>query len=223
MAKNAKDVKCEFCDKMFSKYGIKNHINIVHNGKIEYVQHFGKRKSDPWNKGLTIDTDERIKLYSQKISDTLIGKPGRKHTEETKEKISKARIKYLEEHPDQVPYLLNHSSVESYPEKYFESILTKTELKYERYYQISIYQLDFAFIEIGVDLEVDGEQHYSNPDVMKSNKKRDIFLKNNDWKVIRIKWGDFKRLKDFEKIEYIKNLLNHINNCDINIPKLLKK
>jgi very-short-patch-repair endonuclease len=219
-----RNIKCDFCDRIFSKYGIKNHINIVHNGKIEFVQHFVKRNSniEPWNKGLTIDTDERIKSYSKKISDTLKGKPGRKHTDETKDKISKARIKYLEEHPDQVPYLLNHSSVESYPEKYFQSILEKTKINYERYYQISIYQLDFAFVEIGVDLEIDGEQHYSNADVMKSNKKRDIFLTKNGWKVIRIKWGDFKRLKDFEKIEYVNKLLSHIN-CEINIPKLLKK
>ena len=43
------------------------------------------------------------------------------HSNETKEKISISRKKYLSEHPDQVPYLLNHySKGESYPEKYFE-------------------------------------------------------------------------------------------------------
>lgn len=220
MTKGIKDVRCEFCDKMFSKYGIKNHINIVHNGKIEYVQHFGKRNSEPWNKGLTINTDERIKLYSQKISNTLIGKPGRKHTKETKEKISKARIKYLEEHPDKVPYLLNHSSVESYPEKYFNNIL-KNKFEYERYLQISIYQLDFAFINIGIDLEIDGEQHYNNEDIIKSNKKRDLFLIKNGWKVIRIKWGDFKNLSFDNKEFFVKNLIDCLKNSKENLPKII--
>jgi len=27
--------------------------------------------------------------------------------------------KYFKEHPDRVPYVLNHSSKESYPEQYF--------------------------------------------------------------------------------------------------------
>ena len=40
-------------------------------------------------------------------------------SEEQKQKISKSRKKYLEEHPDQVPYLLNHSSEISAPEQYF--------------------------------------------------------------------------------------------------------
>ena len=69
---NEKNIKCDFCDKMFSKYGIKNHISVVHEGKYEYVRHFGKRDSDPWNKGLTSETDERIKLYSKKISNTRL-------------------------------------------------------------------------------------------------------------------------------------------------------
>ena len=52
----------------------------------------------------------------------------RKHTEETKNKLSEIRKKYLLENPDKVPYLLNHSSKESYPEKYFTEVF-KNERK----------------------------------------------------------------------------------------------
>ena len=84
----------------------------------------------------------------------------RTHTEETKKKISNARKKYLTDHPEKVPYLLNHSSKgDSYPEKYFEDILSKSELKYERYYRIGLYELDFAFLDKKIDLEIDGNQH----------------------------------------------------------------
>lgn len=38
-------------------------------------------------------------------------------SEETKKKISKSRKKFLDENPHMVPYLLNHSSKMSYPEK----------------------------------------------------------------------------------------------------------
>jgi len=45
--------------------------------------------------------------------------PARKHSQETKEKISEIRKAFLKENPDKVPYRLNHSSRESYPEKIF--------------------------------------------------------------------------------------------------------
>ena len=44
----------------------------------------------------------------------------RKHTENTKKKISDSRKKYLDEYPDQVPYRLYHSSKKSWPEITFE-------------------------------------------------------------------------------------------------------
>jgi very-short-patch-repair endonuclease len=141
---------------------------------------------------------------------------------ETKEKISKSRKKYLKEHPDQVPYLLNHySKGESYPEKYFEYILNKTEIKYKRYVQISYYNIDFAFIEKGIDLEIDGDQHYLDKKIVESNKERDIFLTNNGWKVIRISWSNYKRLKIEERKEYISNLINYIKGSDEKLPNII--
>ena len=110
-----KDRECPICKKLFSKFGIKNHISIVHENKYNYVIHLGQR-GIPWNKGLTKENDNRINDYSIKISNTLKSKEGKKHTEETKRKISEIRKKYLFENPDKVPYLLNHySKGESYP------------------------------------------------------------------------------------------------------------
>lgn len=69
---------------------------------------------------------------------------GRRQSEETKAKISVARKKYLSEHPDQVPFKLNHSSKESYPEKYFKKWLKKEKLFEAQELQIDRYTLDFA-------------------------------------------------------------------------------
>ena len=92
----------------------------------------------------------RNKSESMKLSNKLYP---RKLTEETKNKISKSRIRFLKENPDKVPYLLNHySKGESYPEKYFDKILKKTNLKYTRYCTTNRYELDFAFIDKGIDL-----------------------------------------------------------------------
>lgn len=47
---------------------------------------------------------------------------------ETKQKISNSRKKYLNEHPDKVPFKLNHSSKKSYPEQYFEELFNKEKI-----------------------------------------------------------------------------------------------
>ena len=118
----------------------------------------------------------------------------RKHTEETKKKLSEIRIKFLKENPDKVPYLLNHSSEESYAEKYFNDILKKTNLKYKRYCSVNRYQLDFAFIDKGLDLEIDGDQHYLDKKVIKSDKRRNKYLIKHGWEILRVKWSDYQKL-----------------------------
>lgn len=146
----------------------------------------------------------------------------RTHTEETKKKISESRKKYLKENPDKVPYLLNHySKGESYPEKYFQSIFEKNDLNYKRYLQISIYNLDFAFVDKGIDLEVDGDQHVLDKKIVKSNNERDEFLSNNGWNVIRILWSDYQRMKKDEKIKYVNELIDYIKGSNNNLPKII--
>ena len=51
----------------------------------------------------------KFRSSSERLKLILRNNP-RKHTEESKKKISRSRIKYLKENPDKVPYLLNHSS-----------------------------------------------------------------------------------------------------------------
>ena len=168
---------------------------------------------------------KKNKLKTRSISESNILaniKNPRKLSEETKKKISDGRKKYLIENPDQVPYLLNHySKGPSYPEKYFNEILKKTNLKYEKYLQISIYNLDFAFVNKGIDLEIDGNQHYDDERIVKSNKERDIFLRNKGWKVIRIRWSFYKSMKRKNKEEYIRKLIEHLNNENNEIPSLI--
>lgn len=146
----------------------------------------------------------------------------RTHTEETKKKISDARIKYLRENPDKVPYKLNHSSKgESYPEKYFREILEKTELIYKKEECISSYRLDFAFYDNGIDLEIDGDQHYLDDVIVKSNKRRDKFLKELGWEVVRVKWSDYMKMNKENKDIYIDDLIDYIKNKSTDIPKMI--
>ncbi len=156
--KEIKECKCQYCNKIFS-HGYKLGGHIAHC------------KFNPSYK----TTIEKIRLASL----------NRKHTEKTKKKLSKNKIKFLQEHPDKVPYLLNHSSKRSYPEIVFENALKESGLiGWIAKYRAGIYEYDFAFPKLKIDIEIDGATHLTEK-VKIIDKRRDIWSKEQGWKVIR--------------------------------------
>lgn len=132
-----------------------------------------------------------------------------RHTEETKKRISESKRKYLQENPDQVPYRLNHSSKgRSYPEEYWKIILDTNDVKYEEEFPVGIYSLDFAIPESKIDLEIDGEQHYVDPRIVESDARRTEYLTSLGWTIIRVRWSEFKRLKD--KKAFVKDIISKL-------------
>jgi very-short-patch-repair endonuclease len=134
----------------------------------------------------------------------------RPHSEETKKKISAQRIKFLRENPDKVPYKLNHySKGRSYAEEYWKVILDTHNLSYDEQYQIGPYQLDFAFPKIKIDLEIDGDQHYLDKRVIESDQRRNKYLEELGWTVIRVKWSEYKKLED--KKSFVNKILSLVD------------
>lgn len=88
--------KCPHCDKIYCKNGISTHIwrthgkGITHNSNEGYIK--GTRKI--WNKGLTKETDERVKKYANTIKSKLASGElknnfkGKKHTKKSRKLIS---------------------------------------------------------------------------------------------------------------------------------------
>ena len=133
----------------------------------------------------------------------------RLHTEETKKKISESRIKFLRENPDMVPYKLNHySKGRSYAEEYWKVVLDSRDMIYKEQHQIGPYQLDFAFVDQKIDLEIDGDQHHLDKRVVESDKRRNQYLEELGWKTIRVKWSEYKKLTN--KNEYVDNVIKEI-------------
>lgn len=132
---------------------------------------------------------ESTKLDHKKNPDRYL------HTEETKKKISLSRTKYLKEHPDQVPYLLNHySKGDSYPERYFKELFEVEKIDLKHHTQIGLYQLDFYNLECKLDIEIDGDQHHLDKRIAESDIRRTKFLESQGWKVFRVKWSDYQKL-----------------------------
>jgi very-short-patch-repair endonuclease len=148
---------------------------------------------------------------SESISISLKNNP-RSHSEETKKKISEIRKKYLQENPDKVPYKLNHSSKESYPEKYFTEVFKNEGIEVVKSFYIGLYELDFCIPNKKIDIEIDGNQHYYDEKIVESDKRRNKFLEDEGWDIIRVNWSEYQKLSFEEKREYILNLKNYINN-----------
>jgi very-short-patch-repair endonuclease len=168
------------------------------------------------------DLKTRTKSEASKLARKLY--PDKfKLTEETKKKISKSMIKYLKENPSKVPYLLNHSKNESYPEKYFNEIFKKEGFNFKRYHRIHLYELDFALLEKKICVEVDGEQHYVDQRIVNSDIKRTKFLTKKGWDVIRIRWSKYQKLNKKEKQKYIKSLFGYLNKIIKHKPTIKEK
>jgi very-short-patch-repair endonuclease len=232
-----KKCKCEFCNIEFdTRLALRKHLpncekrikyNSLSNNNWECPycgvsfrtrrllqehnkqKHFGEGHKNQFIKAKLLgqDTPEVSEETKRKIGEKS---KGRFHTEEQKKKISEARKKYLNEHPDKVPFKLNHSSKESYPEKYFREWLQKENIFVEREFQVGLYTLDFAWPEKKIYLEVDGSQHHLSW-MIKHDEERTKKLSELGWVCIqRVYWPDYQKLKLEEKQGYLENLKNKI-------------
>ena len=222
---------CKYCKKKYKNdNSLRNHERLCRSNPNRQTpnieKHYNKAnipKHPAWNKGLTKETDERLKIKSEKLHDRFVKGEikqffeGKHHTEETKKRLSEKQKKFLKENPEKVPYKLNHHSKKSYPEIYFGEIFKKDEkLKtLIEEYPVGLYSLDFAEPWIKLYVEIDGEQHYTDKRIVEHDKKRSEVLKNLGWKEYRIRWSKYKKLpkdKQIEIIDEIKKLL--LNNGD---------
>jgi very-short-patch-repair endonuclease len=118
-------------------------------------------------------------------------------SEEHKKKISTARRRMMQEGPEHSGWTQRWALKQSYPEKWFTSVIEnefsdKNYIHEMRFYQ---YALDFAWPHKQRCIEIDGEQHYKNLERSELDKKRDALCEEKGWKVLRIRWKDCVRDK----------------------------
>ena len=198
-------LNCKYCNKECkNSNSLKNHeCRCKLNLNREYTNGMlGKKGNNQYSKAkelglpipkMSLESRKRISESSKK----------RKHSEETKKKLSEIRKKFLEENPDKVPYLLNHTSKISYPEQYFLNCFSNIQENFEFQHHVFRYKLDFANPAEKIYFEVDGEQHYVDKRIVEHDIKRTKKLEELGWKGIRIRWSHFQKLSDLEKEENV--------------------
>lgn len=126
-------------------------------------------------------SDEKREIWKQAIKWPI----GRMHSEETKQKLSENKIQFLQNNPQMVPYRLYHSSKWSYPERVFRKALEDHNISGWHYnYDFGIYQFDFAFPELKLDVEIDGPTHKLK-NIIRKDSRRDEWTRSQGWNVIR--------------------------------------
>ena len=158
----------------------------------------------------------------QKVFRELKSK-GRKHSEETKKKLSLIRKKWISENPDKSPYVLSHKSRgETYPEKYFREWMEKENIPFQQEYKFKLYSFDFLVNE-RVDLEIDGGQHKNDKRVIEHDIKRDTKSQEAGFIVYRIEWCNYQRLTHEEKEKFLMELKEFLLNVDSPVPEFVTK
>lgn len=195
--RNIGNKKCPDCNEEIIKTNYKSHIKACKKFKIiqkiaekEYIKglscnELSKKYKIGFNKFKQYLKENNVYRNRSSASKLAAKIKPRKHSEETKNKLSEIRKKYLDDHPDKVPYLLNHASKMSYPEKRFKTVLNNMGIKGWIYnYQCGRYSYDFAFPLLKLDVEIDGGTHMLEK-VIKSDRERDKWSISQGWKVLR--------------------------------------
>jgi very-short-patch-repair endonuclease len=186
--------KCPHCGRECSKFGIKNHIwrNHTEEGKQSCIE-LGKKVSG-----------KNAPMY------------GKHHSLEKRKQISRSMKKAHQEGRANNWQDSKNYGDGSYPEQFFEKAIINNfnDKNFQREYRFFQYSIDFAWPNKKLAIEIDGSQHEQ-----KNNKQRDIkkdkLLKENGWKVLRIKWLDIFNNTNLY-INIAKNFIdNYIFNYDL--------
>lgn len=130
------------------------------------------------------------------------------------------RIEYLKTNYENTAWANRANKIPSFLEKTFIEDFVKQNNLDQKYsivseYSVYPYFLDFAFVDIKLDVELDGRCHFSNGiKRIQHDIDRDQHLINKGWKIYRISYTDIENNKQ----ETIKNFLDKLStlNFDYN-------
>lgn len=195
---------CKFCGKSCKNLNsLHNHERLCpKNPDRNYVSHTKGHKA--WNKGLTKETNESIARSAKTFHERYHGKTGtwfgKKHSEETKKKISETQKK---NYAGKSRYIPVQEHRKSYAEQYFDAIFTDAQ----KQFPVDRYRLDYAWPETKTYIEVDGEQHYTEEGLKHDNERTQV-LDALGWICKkRIRWSEYQKLNEDEKKAFIESLL----------------
>jgi very-short-patch-repair endonuclease len=195
------DLTCVFCNKQCkNKNSYRQHsIRCNKNpNAIQVKRPIGNKTKErtPWNKGLTKESDERVKKNAvktqttmKKLYDSGYRTPTQMQsywTDEKRKQKSEWRKKLHKDNPETHPNrrLAGNRNKMTYPEKVAYDWLTSNQIKFKHNELIGIFYPDFVIGSIII--EIDGEYWHSK----EIDDIKDNFFRENGYTVYRIKSKD---------------------------------
>ena len=194
------ELKCKFCGKPCKNTNsLRNHERLCpKNTDRHYVSHTLGHTA--WNKGLTKDTDERVKNSAKTLSENIKLGITKQYdhksiwTEELRNKKSEEKKKFYAEHPEAHPNrkLANNHIKMSYPERIVFDWLNEKKLSFEHNKLIKTKTItryaDFYLKDYNLIIEVDGEFWHNKK--IDEDKKKDLEAEEYGYTTLRIKAKD---------------------------------
>lgn len=228
--------KCDKCNIDFnSKIGLSNHMRFHINFDDDTINsiiddysnnNFTYRELIVKYKVTNTSLAKILKAENVNITDKKKkrGTCFKKHTEETKKKISKLRTEWLINNPDKHVWKRNTKFI-SQPCEHLKTIFEENNIKFlpefpyneEEFVKYSNlftkyrnYSIDISFPEKRIGVEINGNQHYNSDKTLKPHyqEKHDYFIKN-DWKIYEIYY-----LKVYDS-DFVSNLIEIIKNDNV--------
>ena len=180
--------KCIFCGQLITGR------NAFLRHKREQHSDFYIKRTGLYNKENDPRIAQRVATYKQRVKEGKIHVwcEGKKLSDDIKKKISNSMKKA---HVEGRAHNIGESrwnNEPSYPEQWFMKVVENEfeDKNYIREFPFHKFSLDFAWIEKKKCIEIDGDQHERFEDYKNRDKRKDILLQKEGWKILRLKWKD---------------------------------
>ena len=207
-------IVCQYCNREFSKYGIKTHIWRVHGDgqNFDSNQCYKNGTKQVWIKGKTKQNNNILAEASKKISKALKENSGHKQSEETKHKISN----YMKTaHKDGKAFNIKNSGY-SYASKISQELFwnvynrlpknLQDEVKFsslnrEKFFKMENKNiaLDFYISSLKLCIEFNGDMWHGNPEIYKESDYPLKNIKSKSYLSAKDIWDNDKKRIDFLK------------------------
>lgn len=195
---------CKFCGKECkNENSQRNHERLCKENPNKKTSPFVKWNAthNAWNKGLTEETDDRVKQSRNTWRENLsLGKFKPVHQDKHLSKDHKQAISNSMKlaHKEGRAHNIGESrwnNEHSYPEKWLIKVLEnefgmKEHIDYKTEMSFGRFALDFAWPDRKLCIEIDGKQHQTDEIQKIRDNNKDKLLNENGWNELRIPWSD---------------------------------
>jgi very-short-patch-repair endonuclease len=193
------EIRKDYLDNLLSLSEIRKKYNIGSKNWLDKL--IGKDKRN---------VSERIKILRERHPEYF------KRTNEVRDKIRLAHIKWLKENSGKTAWRLKNMS---YPEKCFQKMLEDNGIdkKYLIYREYSVFPfyIDFAFVDEKVAVEIDGSQHLDE-ERKKKDEEKDKLLLSKGWRILRITANEVIKNNN----EVIESVISMLGNTETKYTKV---